>query len=89
MYRDFRDAVKDAQARAEVYAVTIIHQAMPENWAAAMTFLERTHPDRWGRKDVLRIEREKILEETRQLARVQGADEDAAVAEVKRLLGVR
>jgi transposase len=52
-FRDFRDAIKKASADAEVYAVGVVKQAMPANWQAAMTFLERRYPQKWGRRDRL------------------------------------
>jgi hypothetical protein len=59
-YRDFRDAVKKAEAHCEKLAVgTVLRVAFdPENpnWQAAMTYLERRHPERWGRRDRLRAE---------------------------------
>jgi hypothetical protein len=49
-YRAFRDAVKSAESEAEVRAVAIIQRHMEKNWQAAMTYLERKHPQRWGRR---------------------------------------
>ncbi len=51
IYAEFADAVKKAESHAEARAVTLIQQAMPKNWTAAMTYLERKFPDRWGRRD--------------------------------------
>jgi len=48
--REFRDAVKKAQAEAQHRSVMIIQQAARTNWTAAAWFLERTRPDEWGRK---------------------------------------
>ena len=31
-------------------AVAIIQKKMPEDWRAAMTYLEGKHPKRWGRR---------------------------------------
>jgi hypothetical protein len=30
--------------------VAIIQKKMPEDWRAAMAYLERKHPKRWGRR---------------------------------------
>jgi hypothetical protein len=49
-YRAFRDAVKSAESEAEVRAVAIIQRHMGTNWQAAMTYLERKYPSRWGRR---------------------------------------
>lgn len=50
-YFEFFEAVHAAQASAEVRAVTHIQKAMPDDWRAAATFLERRHPERWGRRN--------------------------------------
>ena len=88
-FEDFAVAVKEAEGRAEAYAIAIIRQAMPDQWQAAAWYLERRHAEEWGRKDTLRIEHARILEDTRRLAEERGLDPDAAVAEAKALLGVR
>lgn len=44
-YREFRQAVKTAESEAEVRAVAMVQSHMPNNWTAAMTFLERKFPD--------------------------------------------
>ncbi len=56
IHRQFWQAVKKAEREAEVRAVAILQRHMEDNWQAAMTFLERKHPDRWGRKDRLRVD---------------------------------
>ena len=56
VYREFLEAVKKAESEAEVRAVAIIQKHMEGNWQAAMTYLERKFPDRWGRKDRLRVD---------------------------------
>ena len=56
IYREFLEAIKKAESEAEVRAVAIVQQSMGQNWQAAMTFLERKFPDRWGRKDRLRVD---------------------------------
>lgn len=49
-YRQFWQAVKEAESEAEVRAVAIIQKKMPDDWRAALTYLERKHPRRWGRR---------------------------------------
>jgi hypothetical protein len=49
-YRDFRDAVKSAEREAEIRAVATVQQHMGKSWQAAMTYLERKFPQRWGRR---------------------------------------
>jgi len=48
-YYEFRESVKEANAFSEAYAIAMVRKAMPENWQAAMTYLERRFPDRWTR----------------------------------------
>ena len=49
-YRDFYDAVRRAEAEAEVHAVATVRKAMTESWQAAIAYLERRHPERWRRQ---------------------------------------
>lgn len=43
--------VEKAKTIAEVRAVGIIQNAMPDNWQAAGWYLERSHPDKYGRRE--------------------------------------
>jgi len=56
-YGEFLESVKKAEAKAEELAVgTVIRVGLdPENpnWQAAMTYLERRYPERWGRRNRL------------------------------------
>lgn len=50
IYRDFREAVENARAQAEVRHVALITQAAQSGtWQASAWYLERSHPQRWGR----------------------------------------
>ena len=51
VYRDFADAIGKADAEAEVYAVGIIRQAMPDQWQAAAWWLERRKPQDWAKHE--------------------------------------
>ena len=46
-------SVKRAEAIAESKLVDVVRESaeVKREWLPAMTFLERRHPDRWGRKD--------------------------------------
>lgn len=44
-------AIKKAESDAEVRAVASVATAFPKSWQAAMTYLERKYPHRWGRRD--------------------------------------
>lgn len=61
-YRAFCEALKEAEAAAEVHAVALIRQQMPQQWTAAMTFLERRFPDRWRRRDTVYAEEAPALD---------------------------
>lgn len=51
-YPDFSDAIKRAEADAEVRHVANIARAAQEGtWTASAWWLERRHPQDWGRKD--------------------------------------
>jgi transposase-like protein len=54
-FRDFRNAIKDAEAAAEAEAVAQVRLAARDSWQAGMTWLERKFPERWGRNDRLNI----------------------------------
>lgn len=48
--REFFDAIKKAEAEAQIRNLGIIQQAAKENWQAAAWYLERKFPDQWGKK---------------------------------------
>jgi predicted site-specific integrase-resolvase len=49
-YSEFSEAVKRAQAQAEILSVARIRKAGQEGeWTADAWYLERSHPERWGR----------------------------------------
>jgi hypothetical protein len=47
-FREFWESIRIAEAEAEVRAVKAWQAAIPENWKAAMHWLARRYPDRWG-----------------------------------------
>lgn len=47
---EFLEDVKKAEADAEVRMVGMWQKQIPHDWKAAATFLERRHPDKWGRR---------------------------------------
>ena len=49
-------AIRKAEADAEVAAAALIRNAAPKNWQAAAWLLERKHPERWGRRDAVKVE---------------------------------
>lgn len=72
VHRDFWCAVQQAEREAEVRAVAMIQKNMDSNWRAALAFLERKHPSRWGRKDRLSVE----IEPRQALAELLGLEID-------------
>jgi transposase len=79
-YRSFCAAVKQARAEAEIRAVALIQKAAQDGtWQASAWYLERSHPDRWGRK---RLE---ITGADSQPVRVE-VDVDSLDAKLKALL---
>ena len=83
-FRSFHDAVRGAERESEVRAVAIVQKHMDGNWQAAMTFLERKHPERWGRRDQLRVEVSPGQDLAKMLGlsmdELEGAAEQAALA---------
>ena len=49
-YREFWESIKKARAVAEVKHVEQIYRASFTDWRASAWWLERTHPNRWGKK---------------------------------------
>lgn len=58
IYLRLYTAIKKAEAESESAMVTVVRKAATEKkeWLPAMTYLERRHPDRWGRKDRTRVD---------------------------------
>lgn len=56
-YAIFREELEKARADAEVAALAKIQKAASEgDWRPAAWFLERSFPDRWGRRETSRVE---------------------------------
>ena len=57
IYREFRDAIKRAEAEAEVRTVARIMRAADDGtWQASAWYLERKHPEKWGKNEKIRQE---------------------------------
>ena len=58
IYTSLVKSLKKAEAQAEAALVEVVREAgtVKREWLPAMTFLERRHPDRWGRKDRTRVD---------------------------------
>ena len=55
-YRRFIDAVEQAQAAGEAEHVGTISAARYDHWQASAWWLERTRPERFGRRDKVLVE---------------------------------
>jgi transposase len=51
VYCNLCNGLKKAEAAFQAYALTVIHDAAPQNWQAAAWLLERKRPEEWGRRD--------------------------------------
>lgn len=45
--------LSQSEAKAEAYAVLIVRKHMPDQWTAAMTYLERRFPQRWRKRQTI------------------------------------
>lgn len=52
-YTCLMESLKKAEAQAEAELVRVVRETATKKkeWLPAITFLERRHPDRWGRRD--------------------------------------
>ena len=62
-YAAFREAVTRAGAEAEQRMVAVVVAAAEVEPVHAEWYLERAHPERWGRKSVVKIEAQRALSE--------------------------
>jgi hypothetical protein len=53
---EFFEAIKKAESTAEAQMVAQWQKAMPLDWRAIATFMERRYPERWGRKEKIQQE---------------------------------
>ncbi len=57
-YTAFADALREAEAAAEVRGIGLISKAAKADWRAAAHFLERRHGRRWGQQVNVKVEAE-------------------------------
>ena len=72
-FREFRESVMRARARAERKMVRIVRTAAREDPQSAQWYLERSASDRWGRRDKVVIENAVRDELERALAKLEAA----------------
>jgi transposase len=78
IYRSFRDALKQANAEADIRLGQIILNAAADSWQAAAWIRERRWPKRWGRRDTHNVnvkQLDQLIEA--ELARLAGQRNDA------------
>jgi hypothetical protein len=88
MSSDFCDALQKAEAEFELTCAAIVRQAMPTNWQAAMTALERRYPQRWARHERLDLKVD-VEPRIKELAHQYGLTEEEALAEAQMVLANR
>ena len=52
VYRELYLAVEKSEAKVEVFLLKNIETASAKSWFASAWFLERKHPERWGKREV-------------------------------------
>lgn len=52
-YGEFLHRCMEAEAKAETRAVVLLGTHMKKRWQACAWYLERKHPERWGRREVI------------------------------------
>lgn len=57
-FLEFHAAYKKARADAEIEAIGVIRAASQRSWQAAAWYLERSHPERWGRSQRIQVEQD-------------------------------
>ncbi len=55
LFLDFLDAVKKARATAEAYHLRNVRDAGETSWQASAWWLERSAPERWGRRERVEV----------------------------------
>ena len=80
-------SVENAEGEAEAAYTKLVANAAadPKNWTAAAWWLERRHPDQFGRRDRLdvKVDMKAIVQKT---AAERGLDETEVLAEVERIM---
>lgn len=56
IHHDFLDSIKEAEDYAEAAAVERIRRSGKDNWTALAWWLERKHPQKWGRQQTIEID---------------------------------
>lgn len=78
--------IDEAEGKAEAYAVLIVRKHMPDQWTAAMTYLERRFPERWRKRQTVettdgglsQLDEAQLIEDPEAVALLHEALEHAA-----------
>lgn len=76
-FADFYDRVSEATAQAEMDAVADVREGKSVKWVAAMTYLERRAPEKWGRREGRNAKAE-VVESFDSIVRNRAKTADAA-----------
>lgn len=88
-FREFRESITRARAKAESAMVSVIRTDALENAESARWILERSKPDRWGRRDHVVVENRVREELDQSLAKLQrDLTPDAYAQVIRSLAGV-
>ncbi len=74
----FKD-LKKAEAEGTIALSDMVYNAGPKNWLAAMTLLERTAPDMYGRRDAVDIQMTASVDLMRDVVRALRAPDNTAL----------
>ena len=88
-YRDFQQLVRRAEAEAVKLNLAVIQAAAAsgKSWQAAAWFLERKHPEQWGKTETLTVEARKAAV-TEALRNVTPGRTPAQLREMRAVLGL-
>lgn len=73
------DTIKRAEADAEIEMIARVRAGASRSWIAAAWYLERAHPQRWGKRDRLAV-----TVDWREQAKQDGYDPDHIISELER-----
>lgn len=87
--------LETAEAKSEATAVLLIRKQMPQQWTAAMTYLERRFPDRWRKRQTFEqvqidggsIDEQKVIEDPEAVELLHDALERIQAGETLELEG--
>jgi hypothetical protein len=80
IYCEFCEAVRAAEAAAEMAMVALWQRQIPANWQAARDFLARRYPERWAPRDQLHVSTDIDALLAAELARITGRGQASVTA---------